>query len=89
VHEQGHRLVERRGDHAAMGVAGRPLVVLLDEEAPGDPALTVGLDLELEAEQVGEPATEAELVVGDRQASLSSPSSSSSSAAAAISWRST
>ena len=67
MHEQRHRLVERRGDDPAVGEAGRTLVVLLDEEAPGDAAVAVRLDLELEAEQVRLPAAEAELVVGDQR----------------------
>src|SRR5215211_4092395 len=65
VEEQRHRLVERAGDHAAVGVAGRPLVVLLDEETAGHPAPGPPLELELEAEQVGLAAAEAEVVVGE------------------------
>src|SRR4051812_34564900 len=65
VHEKSHRLVERGGDHAAVRVAGRALVVLLDEEPPAD-AVTRRLELQLQSEEVRDPAAEAELVMGDR-----------------------
>jgi hypothetical protein len=69
VHEQRHRLVESGGDHAAVRETGRTLVVLLDEEAALRAAVGQ-LDLELEPEQVREPAAEAEIVVGERQLPL-------------------
>ena len=49
-----HHLVERRRDHARVRESGRPLVVLLHEEAAA---------LELESEQVDLPAAEAAVVV--------------------------
>src|SRR4051794_16956072 len=69
---QRERLLERRGDDAGMRGAGRALVVLLDEEAPRDAAVPRALELEVQAEHVGKPAAEAEVVVGEALAHASS-----------------
>src|SRR4051812_43407554 len=62
MEQQRHRFPKRRRHNPAVRDARRPLVVLLQEEAAVH-ALTVALHLELQAEQVGLPAAEAELVV--------------------------
>lgn len=77
VQHEGHRLVERRAHDAAVREAGRPLVVLLHEEAAHEPALRV--ELQVQPEDVRQAAAEAELVVGDRRRGYE----------AATSWRST
>jgi len=66
-----HRLVERAGQDAAVGDVRGPLVVLLEEEAPGH-AAGRPLELHLETEQVRAAAAEAELVVSERHARASS-----------------
>ncbi len=68
---QRHRLLERRRQHAWMGESGRPLVVLLHEEAAAHPAI-LGLDLDMEAEDVDAAAPEAQIVVAERHRAQSS-----------------
>src|SRR3954451_5104277 len=69
---QRERLLQRGGDDAGVRGAGRALVVLLDEEAPGDAGVRRALELEVQAEHVGQPAAEAEVVVGEALAYASS-----------------
>src|SRR3954453_6275393 len=66
VDQQRHRLVESGGHDPPGRVAGRPLVVLLEEKAPAG-NVAVALHLELEPEEVRLPAAEAELVVRDQR----------------------
>src|ERR671933_1061987 len=61
---QRERLVRGRGDHAGVRDAGLALVVLLDEEAPRQRAVGLAPRLELQPEHVGQPAAEAQVVVG-------------------------
>ena len=60
-----HRFVEGAREHPSVGEAGRPLVVLLDEEAAVELTAHGRMELQLEAERVGESAAEAEVVVCD------------------------
>ena len=63
---ESHRLDERRRHDAVVGETGvRPLMVLLDEAAPGDLARAGPLELGQQPEEIQPPAAEAEIVVLD------------------------
>src|SRR5919197_2061771 len=66
---EGQRLLERRGDDAGVGGARLALVVLLDEE-PADDAVAARrpLELEVQPEDVGQAAAEAQVVVDEEVA---------------------
>ena len=76
VDGERHRLVERRRDHAAVREPGRALVVLLDEEPPSNAWLLGGLDLELEAKEVGQATAEAEIVMPQLGCQIAPPAGS-------------